>query len=408
MLPSSGRRRFWRYCFLFVFVYIVSYMTRINYSAIISEMAAETGNAASALSMALTGNAVAYGIGQIICGALGDRVSPKRMIAVGFAVAVSMNLLIPFCPNAHMMLAVWCVNGFAQAFMWPPLVRYMTALFSGSEYVRASAWVSYGSSIGTILIYLLAPLLISGLGWRSVFFFSAACGAAMLAVWLFLAPTVEEAEVPAAQPREGLPRRTGFHSPTMLGIMLAIVLQGMIRDGVTTWMPSYVSETFGVSRAVSILSGVVLPIVAIVCFRLSALLHERLLRNPVLCAAAFFGLASLTALGLALLHGKLAVASVVLSALLTGCIHGVNLMLICMIPPAFRSRGSVSTVSGILNSCTYVGSAVSTYSVALIAEASGWRAALFVYLAIALLGTVLCLLCVRPWEKTRVKLMEIE
>ena len=408
----TDRRGVWRYSILFVCVYMVSYITRISYSAIVSEMAAATGNAASTLGLALTGSAITYGTGQILCGIVGDRVSPKRMIGVGFLIVTLMNLLIPFCKSSAPMIAIWCVNGFAQAFMWPPLVRMMTALFDESGYRLVSTRVSYGSSLGTIVVYLAAPLLISLLGWRSVFFSASAAGAVMLVLWLLLAPELPPS---ASREREAAARevvgekgRFAFFSPVVIGIMLAIAFQGMLRDGVTTWMPSYISETFGMSRAASILTGVVLPLFAILCFWLAARLHERFFRNPVTCATVFFGMATLSALLLYLLDGRLAAVSVILSALLTGCVHGVNLMLICMIPPAYRARGNVSTVSGVLNSCTYVGSAISTYGIARIAEVGGWSLSLLAYLLISTVGTLICALCTRPWSKTRATLAEME
>ena len=85
--------------------------------------------------------------------------------------------------NPYQMLSIWCVNGFAQSFMWPPLVRLMSVLLSDEEYKKASAKVSWGSSIGTIAVYLISPLLISLFGWKSVFIFSAVCGAVMIFVW---------------------------------------------------------------------------------------------------------------------------------------------------------------------------------------------------------------------------------
>lgn len=79
--------------------------------------------------------------------------------------------------------------------------------------------------------------------------------------------------------------------------------------------------------------------------------------------------------------------------------HGVYLMLICMIPPVFKARGNISTVSGILNSCTYVGSAIFTYGIALISQMAGWSVTLIIWLAIALLGTITCVICIKPWSK---------
>ena len=42
----------------------------------------------------------------------------------------------------------------------------------------------------------------------------------------------------------GMQKRVGIFSPLVIAIMVAIALQGMLRDGVTTWMPSYISEVF--------------------------------------------------------------------------------------------------------------------------------------------------------------------
>ena len=156
---------------MFTLMYMISYITRINYGAIIAEMVVDTGYTKTLLSMALTGSFITYGVGQIVSGICGDYFSPKKLLSIGLGSSVLMNILIPFCPNPYTMLAVWCVNGFAQAFMWPPLVRLMTALLSDEDYKKVSVKVSLGSSVGTIVVYLVSPLLITLAGWRMVFFF---------------------------------------------------------------------------------------------------------------------------------------------------------------------------------------------------------------------------------------------
>ena len=61
---------------LFACTYMVSYITRINYGTVISEMETATAISRELLSLALTGSFITYGVGQIISGVLGDRVSP--------------------------------------------------------------------------------------------------------------------------------------------------------------------------------------------------------------------------------------------------------------------------------------------------------------------------------------------
>lgn len=87
---------------LFTLTYMISYITRINFGAVISEMVTATGFSKSSLSAALTGSFITYGTGQVISGFLGDKISPKRLIGLGFTVTVLMNLLVPLCVHRPM------------------------------------------------------------------------------------------------------------------------------------------------------------------------------------------------------------------------------------------------------------------------------------------------------------------
>lgn len=398
---QAARRRVWGLSLLFAAVYMVSYITRINYGAVISEMERTTGFSRSALSMALTGSFITYGVGQVISGLLGDRFSPKRLLSLGLVATVAMNLLIPLCQSPVQMCVVWSLNGLAQSFMWPPMVRLMSAMLTTEEYAKTSTVVSFGSSVGTIAVYGAAPLFISLFQWRAMFRFSAACGAVMLIVWnlCLKEPDLSRPAVPASTPTAPAAHRGSVVSLTLIGIMVAVVLQGLLRDGVTTWMPSYIAETYSLGSATSILTGVVLPLFSILCLQLASTLYRRRLTNPVLCAAVFFAGGAVAAAILYSLSGQNAVFSVLASAVLTGCMHGVNLMLICMVPAFYARRGHASTISGVINACTYVGSSISSYGIARLSETIGWQNTLLVWLGVAVAGTLLCVLCVRPWHR---------
>ena len=97
--------------------------------------------------------------------------------------------------------------------------------------------------------------------------------------------------------------------------------------------------------------------------------------------------------------GKNVLLSVIASALITACMHGVNLMLICMIPAFFKKFGFVSTGSGIINFCTYIGSALSTYGIAVLSQNLGWDFTLKIWVLIAVFGTLMCFIATRPWKK---------
>lgn len=80
-------------------------------------MVTDTGLSKSSLSWALTGLFITYGTGQLISGYFGDKFQPKKLVAAGLCTTIIINILIPLCNSSALMTALWCVNGFAQAFM---------------------------------------------------------------------------------------------------------------------------------------------------------------------------------------------------------------------------------------------------------------------------------------------------
>lgn len=384
--------------FIFATVYMVSYITRINFGAIIVEIESATKLSRSLLSLSLTGSSVTYGVGQIISGVIGDRISPKKLMTIGFIITVSVNTVMPFCHGAYQMALLWCVNGFAQSLMWPPMVRIMTTLLSKEDYKTVVTKVSWGSNLGTIAVYLISPLLISFLGWKSVFWASAVCGFIMIFVW-----NKYSYEIPVVKSKTensvSTSKKYALFTPIMICVFAAIALQGMLRDGITTWMPSYISDTYKLGNAISIFTGVLLPVFSIFCFKVASWVYINKIKNPLACAGTFFAAGACSAMGLVVFTGKSAILSTLFSATFEGCMHAVNLMLICMIPPFFEKSGKVSTVSGVLNSFTYVGSAISTYGIALLSVKLGWNFTILIWLLIAVIGMVLCFTIRKPFEK---------
>ena len=382
---------------LFSFTYFISYVTRTNYATIVSEMVTSLNQPKSALAVALTGSFITYGVGQLVSGFFGDRFQPKHLVAVGLVMTCCMNVLIPLCGNTTQMAIVWCINGFAQSFMWPPLVKLMATMLSEADYNRGCVRVSWGGSLGTMFVYLVGPLLITLAGWKSVFFMSAVLGILGLLLWWKKCPEIDMTATPKKNAETT--GKTRLFSPLLVMALIGIILQGTLRDGVTTWMPSYIAEEFHFSNEIAILVGVILPLFSIVCHQFTELLYEKKLNNMFLCAAVMFGAGALAALGLYGFAGKNAALSVAMSAVLAGSMHGVNLLLVCLLPPVIAKGGKVSTISGIMNSCTYIGSALSTYVIPLAAEQAGWSVTLLLWLGIAATGALVCGICIPFWKK---------
>ncbi len=410
---------------LLTLVYTASYLCRYSYATVLPEMVRATGQSKTELSVAVTCLFVCYGVGQLISGVLGDILPPKRLVLTGMLVSGVLNAVVPFAGSVWVVRVLWCLNGFAQAFFWPPIVTMMAALLSKDDYARGSEYVCYGGYAGTITLYLLSPLIIKAWSWRGVFVMSSALGLTIAVLFLLLFPDVPPARTirarelsdadnatgasaqRSAADAENAPAKHSFLrtvrtliSVPMLLILVAIAAQGLMKDGITTWMPTYISELFDLGTGASILTGVLLPVFAMLSIKITNLLYKHLLTNPLVCAAVLFGAGALAALGLFLVSRRSAVFTVLFSVLLAGSMHGVNLMLICMIPRLFKDSGNVSAASGLLNSFTYLGSSLSALGLAAMSEALGWRNLFAVLAGVAVAGGLICFAVRRFRPKT--------
>ena len=388
---------------LLTLVYCASYVTRINFAAIIQEIITDTGFAKSALSVIPVCLSVTYGTGQVVNGFISDRIRPQSMILCGLCVVTLINLLFPFfAASIPVMCVLWAINGFAQAMMWPPIVQILVRSTEGATYNRCMVWVSCGSSIGTILVYLTAPALLSVIGWRGIFLLCAAFSLVATAIFalfqgrICLPPLAPAAPEDQARHSLSLPRAALL---PVLFIGLGIIFQGMLRDGVTTWMPTYLVEVFSFENSTSILATVSLAVFSMLSFYFFSWFYERFFKNEVRCASVIYLMVILTGSLLSVFWQANTVLSITLLVLLCSAAHGVNLMLITHVPKRFKRYGNISAISGCLNACTYVGSAISTYGVALLVERKGWQFTIGSWVVIGALGLIACAIATRPWWK---------
>lgn len=395
-------------CLFLAMVYFTSYVTRLNFNAAMAAIIEEgilTKTQAGGIGSALF---FTYGFGQLISGALGDRFRPHHIMGMGLGLTAICNILMPLVSASSLaMTVVWGVNGFAQALMWPPIVKLMASYMNEGEYATCNWLVSTAAHTATILIYIAVPACVTWLNWKAAFLISAALAAVAMIAWLLgfraisgklVEQTVSSAKRGPAQGRGRMPLGRAFVISGTLMILIAIAMQGFLKDGVQSWMPIFFTEVFRMESSTAILSNMLLPIFNILVVSLATWLYRKVFRHEVREAMAFFGLAVVLSLLLACFYESSAVLCLLLAAIITGSMHGINLMFISFLPRRFAATGKVATVSGICNSCSYVGSCISSYGIALVAERMGWQITLFSWAAIALIGVLLCLLAYRKWS----------
>jgi len=398
--------------------YFSTYIGRLNYSASLTGIILSEGFSKGQAGMIGTAFFFAYGAGQFVSGFLGDRLAPKKMVFTGLMVSGLCNLAMAGAKGSGLMTAVWCVNGLFQAFIWSPMIRLMYEYYKTETRMKACVSLNSSVPIGTMAAYGLTALVIWMSGWRAMFVLA---GAALIGTSLFwitgmkrveryAAESGKMTEMPSGETGGSAKAAVNWKSLLIqsgfLFLMMALFVQGALKDGVTTWVPTYISETYGLSAILAITSTMVIPVFNLLGVYLASFANLHWFRNEVRTAGAFFVVSAAAILVLRLASGRSMAVSFLMLALATTAMMAVNTMLIAVLPSYFGVIGRASSVSGLLNSSVYAGGAVSTYGIGALSVALGWNATIVIWFLMAAFSAVICFLTVRKWIAYRKEVLQ--
>lgn len=391
------------------FAYAFAYLGRLNYAACLVAIVKEEGWTKGEAGLIATAFFITYGIGQLVNGLIGDRLAPKYMISLGLGFSGVVNLCFSMMHQVPAMLLLWCINGFMQSMLWSPLIRLLSERIPEEKRMRACINLNSSIPVGTLTVYGISALLVYLGSWRWVFMLNGSL-LVLMAIFFYLQVSGLEQKLKKAEPVAVSSEKTVVIQKSMGKlvlaaaipvIMLALVMQGALKDGVTTWIPTFLEEQFGLVSAAAILSTTLVPIINLSGVYLASWVDNKFIKNEAVTGILFF-LVGFTALCLlTFLPHQSAVLSLMLLAVTTTFMVGVNTLYTCMMPTYFVSFGKCSTITGLLNSSAYIGCAVSSYGSGAVAEAFGWHTIMVCWCGCALLGIVFCLLAAKRWGKFR-------
>lgn len=392
--------------------YFASYFSRKTFSVVMVNMLDVGVIDRDIAGLVGTALFVFYGAGQLVSGYMGDKFSPKYLMFSGLMVSAVCNFLLPIVPNQYLMIPVWAVNGFAQALLWPPIVRILSDSLSHEKYVTANLIVTCGAHVSTIVLYLYAPLCIKWWSYKAVYFsstvFCLIAGAIFIIAMSVVLGKKEKGGVEApVEPRADLVSGSVWQMFNRFGILplfMCIVVMGFMRDGIESWLPTLYSEAFGRDSSESILVSVALPIFSIISLFLVRIIHKgKVFNNEARGAGILFAFSIALCIPFACLisveHTAARVVCLLLAGIISACMHSSNFLLISCMPGRFAGTGKASTVGGFCNACTYVGAAASMYGIALISESFGWTVTTITWIGILAVGVLFACIAFKKYTK---------
>ena len=191
----------WQQAMSMTLGYAVFYICRLSFSA--TKKSLIDGGWYSAAEIGWVGSAMlfAYAFGKISNGFLADRANIRRFMATGLFVSALMNFLIGWYLPALLLVAIWFVNGFAQASGATCSIVGISRWYRKSERGTFYGIFSMSNNFGEAFAYILTSVVMvcagrwfdanpqmagghlgNGAAWRSGFWGAAFLG--LLGVWL--------------------------------------------------------------------------------------------------------------------------------------------------------------------------------------------------------------------------------
>ncbi len=404
-------------CFL---AYAFSYIGRQNFSACLPAMISDGTLTKAFGGYITTAYMVVYGSGQLLNGIGGSRIRPQYLIGCGLCGAGLMNLCMSFCSLPWLMLVIWSLNGLFHSMLWAPMMRVFTDHLPESKRYAAGVNIAASIPVGTVCAYLIPALFLRVSDWHTVF---AVCGGLLLlafAVWtcgnLRLRAYIASMEAQCRVSRQAV---TDHHASTenrhatgtrpslisvilasgLLLVLLCLLCNGALKDAMNAWIPTFLSERFGLDESTSALVSVIIPIVTVSGAYVSTWINKKYIHNELYTGGVMFVLSAVCILVIRIAGDRSALLCAFCLAVSISSMWGANTMFLTMLPYHFAGLGLTSSVTGFLNCCAYFASAAFSSLYGLAAEWAGWSVLILIWLAISFLGILVCLVGGRIWRK---------
>ncbi len=198
-LPQKPTRmRLWLIVILFTTLF-VAYLDRVNISILIASprFLQDMGLIRNPVGQGLlmTFFLIAYGIGNVVLSPIGDWLGPRKAMSIALIAWTVPVVMAATAKTLVVLYASRVLLGLGEALHYPMLVTFVKNWFPFQERGRAnSAWI-LAQMTGIASSMQILSMIVTGYGWRAVFWVCAIFGAVLIPiVWFFTADRPEQSK----------------------------------------------------------------------------------------------------------------------------------------------------------------------------------------------------------------------
>jgi EmrB/QacA subfamily drug resistance transporter len=218
----------------------------------------------------------------MLSGSLADRFGRRQVFQIGLVVFSLGSLLCSLAPSLGWLIAFRGLQAVGGSMLNPVAMSIIATTFTDRA-GRAKAIGMWGSVAGLSLASgpVLGGLLVSGIGWRSIFWINVPVGLIAIALTQRFVP----------ESRAGRPRRLDLPGQLAVIVLLGCLTAGIIQGPRSGWGSAPIAALF----AVAVLAAIAL--VVLESRRREPLVDMRYFRSAPFSGAALIGVAALATLG---------------------------------------------------------------------------------------------------------------
>jgi MFS family permease len=188
----------------------------------LADIARDLSASTSSLELVVAGYAVAYALGLVIGGRLGDAFGRRRLFVLGMAAFTAFSALCGLAWSPGSLVAFRVLQGLSSAMMVPQVLATLQATTEGPS--RARALSAFGATGGLAAVFgqlgggLIVAADLAGTSWRPVFLLNVPVGIVAIVAALRVLPDTRS-DRPAAPDLVG----TVLLGATVLALLVPLV-----------------------------------------------------------------------------------------------------------------------------------------------------------------------------------------
>ena len=378
----------------FGLTYMFFYNGRQNINLVMTQMAEQLGSTTAALGVVSSALFWCYAFGQLINGRLGAFFGYKRFMMFGVAASAVINVIISFQHSITVIAILWGLNGFFQSMVWSNGLGVLNKWWPKSKRGFSSGLATAFSGMAQVVTYLTvlwSMVLNPEWGWRAAFRYPMIPMVLMLILFAFWfkskpedigLPPFEEEDKAAAERDAALmadiekkgflyPYKVLFSEPKVIVFCLISAIAGVGRYGLLTWVPTYFTESLGLSIKEGIFSSILLPVGQACAMFVFPFITDKVFkgkREPMLILASIVTFCGMVCFPF--IKSQAPASTMLLVVGISGMVTGV----IWAIAGDMGGRAFSSTIVGVLDWSVYMGAAIQASVFGWVKDSFGWPA----------------------------------